>query len=333
MNNPLLFTDPSGYRPEALFEEEGRLRSSGGGGGGWNPFGWIKHWGHATGISHSADPYGGWSYNWSTGKYERYTGEKMSATDFFYNTPYLSSSRYVRQPTEDETKNAYSSLTGTSVEYLPGSDPLGSKMAIFTHENGKVSAGPVSFWKITGSYYNHLYYFSGLAAYSPNEAFRFAKNSGSIDWGGVTNATLLMAGGVAEMVAGGVVEFFSAGISTPLTVPMMVDGAGRTVANAQRLAMYLKGNSKLADAYPTNLGAAIGKFGDLASGVCMDQVGNYQAISGTVNDFTSFVATGGSGFALKRALMNPTPGNFANYGYVFWNYNHSMYGNAANINY
>ena len=203
MNNPLLFTDPSGYRPDLIFEEERRMTAGqdigGGGGGSWNPFGWINQWGRPTGISHGADPYGGWTYNWSSGKYERYSGETMSATDFFYNTPYLSSSRYVRQPTEDETKTAYSSLTGTSVEYIPGSDPLGSKMAIFTYSDGTVSGGPVSFWKITGSYYNHLYYFSGLAAYSPNEAFRFAqkyRNGGTpFTRGGSVSLTAMFAFG------------------------------------------------------------------------------------------------------------------------------------------
>jgi len=46
MNNPLLFTDPSGYRPDLIFEEERRISAGqdfgGGGGGSWNPFGWIN---------------------------------------------------------------------------------------------------------------------------------------------------------------------------------------------------------------------------------------------------------------------------------------------------
>lgn len=49
---------------------------------------------------------------------------------------------------------------------------------------------------------------------------------GGIDYGGVLNASLLMAGGVAEMAVGGAVAFFTAGTSTPLTVPMMIDGQG-----------------------------------------------------------------------------------------------------------
>src|SRR6056297_1692662 len=46
MNNPLIFTDPSGYRPDLIFEEERRISAGqdfgGGGGGSWNPFGWIS---------------------------------------------------------------------------------------------------------------------------------------------------------------------------------------------------------------------------------------------------------------------------------------------------
>lgn len=41
MNNPLIFTDPSGYRPDLIFEEEEMMRRSGGG-TGFNYFGWIN---------------------------------------------------------------------------------------------------------------------------------------------------------------------------------------------------------------------------------------------------------------------------------------------------
>lgn len=211
---------------------------------------------------------------------------------------------------------------------MPGSDHLGSKMAIFTHANVTVSGGPVSFWKITGSYYNHLYYFSGLAAYSPNAAFRFAKNSGSIDWGGVTNATLLMAGGVAEMVDGGAIEFFSAGTFTPLTVPLMIVGATRMVANTQRLRMYLKGNNRLADAYPTNIGGVVGKTFDLIDGVPMDQIGMGQALYSLGNDLTSFAATGGTAYALQNLVMYPSYGNAGHYAITWASY---VYGIGSDV--
>lgn len=73
--------------------------------------------------------------------------------------------------------------------------------------------------------------------------------------------------------------------------------------------MYLRGNTQLANAYPTSLGGAIGKIGDMINGTPMNQVGNGQIITGTVNDFTAFVVTGGSGIALQEALITPTMSN------------------------
>lgn len=155
-------------------------------------------------------------------------------------------------------------------------------------------------------------------------------NGGDIDWRGVTNASLLMAGGVAEMVVGGAVEFFSAGTSTPLTVPLMIDGATRTVANAQRLNMYLQGNSSIADAYPTSAGALIGKGFDLTDGVSMDQIGPGQAYYGLVNDVAAFSITGGSGRALQSLVLDPSVGSASNYVFVFGGYVNSIIGDVKN---
>src|SRR6056297_3575261 len=82
MNNPLIFTDPSGYRPDLIFEEELRISAGqdfgGGGGGSWNPFGWMNQWYGSTGISWRSDPFGGWTYNSTLGTYEnRATGETI----------------------------------------------------------------------------------------------------------------------------------------------------------------------------------------------------------------------------------------------------------------
>ncbi len=159
-----------------------------------------------------------------------------------------------------------------------------------------------------------------------------ALNSGDSNLGGIINATLLMAGGVAEIAFGGAIAFFTAGTSTPLTVPLMIDGAGRTVANAQRLRMYLRGNHQLANAYPTSLGGAIGKIGDLINGTPMNQVGNGQVIVGSLNDCVAFAFSGGSGFALQEALITPTFSNWALYGFTLVNYNYSLYDNVKHIN-
>lgn len=139
-----------------------------------------------------------------------------------------------------------------------------------------------------------------------------------------------MAGGVAEMAIGGAVEFFSVGTSTPLTVPLMIDGATRTVANAQRLYMYFKGNSSTADAYPTSLGALVGKGLDLIDGVPMDQIGPGQAYYGLVNDITAFAVTGGSGYALKGLIIDFRVGSVSNYTFVFGGYGYSIIEDVKN---
>ena len=82
LNNPLKFTDPSGYRPVGIFEEETRMTtgSYNSAGSGWDPFGWISG---PTGVSHRADPWGGWTYNWGTKQYEnRANGSTMDQVSF-----------------------------------------------------------------------------------------------------------------------------------------------------------------------------------------------------------------------------------------------------------
>lgn len=105
---------------------------------------------------------GGWHSTGGSGYYNRFTGETMSGGDFLNNTPYLTSPEYV-----DYSPGAVANtvMGSREMELLPGTDPLGNRMAIFTYPNGKVSGGPVPFWDITGSYYNELYYFSGLVAF------------------------------------------------------------------------------------------------------------------------------------------------------------------------
>jgi hypothetical protein len=134
-------------------------------------------WGYSSGGSSSgnvAGPVFSHYYNEGSGQYvNRYTGETMSTSEFFQNTPYLTSPEYV-----DYSPGAVAKvLTGSrEVELLSGTDPLGSRMAIFTYPDGTVSGGPVPFWEITGSYYNELYYFSGLVAFDTYAAL----NSGDI---------------------------------------------------------------------------------------------------------------------------------------------------------
>jgi|GEM_PF-3001606 len=105
---------------------------------------------------------GGWTSAGGGLYVNMFTGDNMGSSDFMQNTPYLTSSEYV-----DYSPGAVTKVREglKDIEFLDGTGPYGSKMAIFTYPSGKVSGGVVPFWEITGSYYNELYYYSGLVAF------------------------------------------------------------------------------------------------------------------------------------------------------------------------
>jgi hypothetical protein len=94
-----------------------------------------------------------------------YGGGIMTGGSFASNTPYLSSPEYTRSATPWEVKNAYGALTGTNTSYIGGPDPLGNREMLLEYSTGELRIEKIPFWKITGSYYNELYYFSGLVAF------------------------------------------------------------------------------------------------------------------------------------------------------------------------
>jgi hypothetical protein len=153
-------------------------------------------------------------------------------------------------------------------------------------------------------------------------------NSGRIDWKGVTNATILLAGGIAEMAIGGASEYFSVGVSSSVSIPLIVDGGVRTATNAQRLWQYLNGNTQLANAYPTSIGSLAGKGIDMTFGVSPYSVGYGQAIGSWGNDLISFSATGGNGAALLNLQKSPSLETGLNYGFSLFSYPYSMYNNT-----
>ena len=284
-----------------------------------------------------------WDYktnSWNTtNQWNNYTNSSNYSSGY-YNSSGMSSSGSISIGGTSGTYNyGYSSNSyAYSYAFSDGSTTTyggGSGNSNTVYANGVLSNGAssVNFTQTTGYSYSWEYSVPNVNAItiSTNELISNSARIGDIDWEGVTNATILLAGGVAEMAVGGVVEFFSAGVSTPLSVPLILDGAARTVANTQRLSMYINGNSAVADAYPSSLGSALGKIGDMINGVPFDQVGNGQAISGTVNDFSAFVVTGGSGFAFRDALLYTTPANVVNYGFTFFNYSYSMLDNIFYI--
>jgi hypothetical protein len=152
----------------------------------------------------------------------------------------------------------------------------------------------------------------------------------AIDWKGVTNATILLVGGVAEMAIGGATEYFSAGISSSVSIPLIVDGGVRTATNAQRLWQYLNGNTLLANAYPTSIGSLAGKGIDMAFGKSAYSVGYGQAIGSSGNDLISFAATGGTGRALVNIQITQNADAYLNYLFTYLSYPYSLYHNQPN---
>ena len=148
---------------------------------------------------------------------------------------------------------------------------------------------------------------------------------GGINWGGVANASVMLVGGAAEMAVAGGLEYFSAGIATPLSGAIMFDGSARVVANMQRFYLYLNGNTKLADAYPTNLGGLAGKGIDMAFGISVDRVGYGQAIGSWGNDLGSFSMMGGNGLTLFDFYESPSLETGFKYGFSMFSYPYSWY--------
>ena len=163
LNNPLSFTDPSGYRPVGIFEEESRMASGSynSAGSGWDPFGWINNapglepgWVNEAIYAHYvadnmnemwANPHGGY---WNT---------SMSRPHFFGSKS--EAFNYAVSSNPDITVTAYSG----------GS--LGSQDILYENATtGTATVVKTPFWEITGSYYNELYYFSGLVAYDISTA-------------------------------------------------------------------------------------------------------------------------------------------------------------------
>ena len=81
LNNPLIFTDPSGYRPEALFEEEERMERNSAS-GGFNYFGWIQN-----GTQYTQDYIASRSWHYSNGYHINFhTGAAEFAGEDYYNS-------------------------------------------------------------------------------------------------------------------------------------------------------------------------------------------------------------------------------------------------------
>ena len=357
MNNPLKYTDPTGYQTASA---PGAVSWLGGGGGWGESGGWGNvgpHWSHYTddtskcrifsrcsicsfccsiGINHCkisnflpeiwnyngyympnvfSDPVWGYRYDRDTKTYyaEHFYGNDEKSTSAQMNAFYV---QHNSTRTTDKS--------GSSVGLM------------LTLHNGKFSIA--GYWDKSGQHYFGMYNNISVIDIA-DDYYVWNEIAGSdgvlegidgVDWSGVANATISMAGGAAEMAVAGGIEYFSIGLATPASGALMLDGSARVFANMQRLYFYLNGNPVLGNACPTSLGGIVGKGVDMAFGVPADKIGFGQAIGSWGNDLISFIAMGGTGNALYDLIRSPSPQSMSNYLFTVGVYPYSMYYDKPN---
>lgn len=197
MNNPLNLTDPSGYlsaygdlmmeqnwheggsfyyrgnhyvkaRNKPYFATYGGIGGGGGGGGGAGLLGYEggpTFFDKETGIGYI-------------------NGESVSSMYFYYSVVLPQSTT----PTMDDN-------LGSGVTIL-GIDGLGNQEVLYEDlETGYLSVQKLPFWRITGSYYNELYYFSGLVAF---DIYAAQASMNSIPYGSTASEIVTLAGSTAS---------------------------------------------------------------------------------------------------------------------------------------
>ena len=146
----------------------------------------------------------------------------------------------------------------------------------------------------------------------------------SVDWKEVGNAFVSLGLGVVEIIGGASGEVFTAGLSTAI----VADGLIRVATNGTKLFFLLQGKTRIGSSTPSNLGGWIGKGVDLANGASYGQIGLGQGIGSFVNDFSTFVITGGSAMALQQSLAYPSFWTVSQYGFILTGTPYSAYSDA-----
>ncbi|WP_461639613.1 hypothetical protein [Labilibaculum euxinus] len=121
------------------------------------------------------------------------------------------------------------------------------------------------------------------------------------------DAGIGMVSGGTEFLLGATTEVGTEGLTSALSIPMMVDGGARFLSSSAKMGFLLSGDYRNANAIPGNLGGWSGKFTDMAFGTSYYQNGIFMGLGSFTNDFISIVAGGGTGLA--RFVATPTAVN------------------------
>jgi len=298
LNNPLMYTDPTGYKFN-LPRNDAEVSY------GWlagdlsiysNQKGAFSAWGGGG---------GGYYYSWSNRTYySTATGQAVAFWEVYNNYIAPNSFTLYRNSSDcnlislQQDENGF----GIAVETNKG----GFYMAISNDLNNITliaDVGVLGIWNPSGQGSWH----------------------GNVDWAGFTNATLSVLGGVGELAVGGVGEYFSVGTASTLCVPLIADGAYRIATNFTRMVAYLTLCNNFANAMPGNIGATLGKGVDMACGKSFYDYGFGQAFGGVTNDFASFIFTGGTAASMNNMVRNPSLMNGVWYTSAFGGYSNSLF--------
>jgi RHS repeat-associated protein len=159
---------------------------------------------------------------------------------------------------------------------------------------------------------------SGLFTQLSNRGANLTRYLSSLDWKGIGDASIGMLGGAGEIAAGSAAEVGSEGLSTAVSVPLVIDGWGRVGTNFNRLAAYFGGNKALGDALPSNIGGYVGKTLDIFTGVDLYSVGKGQATLGLTNDLLLIISPWGNASAWKSIMELPNLQNTIGLGVSYY---------------
>ncbi len=167
---------------------------------------------NTTGLYH---PTGGWYYSGSERGYvNMFTGERMSYNNFNQKImPSFTSPDHTLYG--DDAVMAGYDLLGYKREYF-GSDHLGSQEWGVLSPVGKYTIYKKPFWEVTGSYYNHEYFLSGVEAYG-DAGFVLRLITNRLD-----DSALIPAGYSWELNSSA--EFYGAVSSSPIGILLVLRG-------------------------------------------------------------------------------------------------------------